>query len=622
MATVNGTSGNDTFRLGTNPALFQYQPGDILVGGAGNDSYLLQDTATIVKELNGGGFDTVFWNGAAGSTYTATPFVDRVVLQGTANTNATASYTGTTLQGNAGNNILTGSAGNDIFYDFDGGTDVFQGGNGNDTYFINHTGISVFETAGGGNDSIRAYVSVDLSVTDAEIETIVLDNAAGAADITGSSSNNVITGNSSVNNLLGGGGNDTLDGGSDSVADIMDGGNGSDTYNVRPGQFDTIVDTGVSGTDTIIAAIAPGDTIDIGTAQYQGIENVTLGGNLTGPGSNNGAPNSNVTGNAAVNVLKGNGGDNIITAVGAGDTLFGLAGDDTFVINNASVQIFENAGVGWGIDTIQSSVSFNLQYASNVENLTLTGASNIDGQGNGSSNVITGNSGNNLLTASTGAADGQADTLQGAGGNDTYYVYEDFNLDIVIDTVGTNTIYAFSNYDMGGTTADLVDIRLQGTNIIAGGTSAINTISGNAQNNTLRGYGGNDKIFGGAGNDTIDGGTGNDILSGNNLGATSATEQDTITGGIGADTFVLGFGSNVFYLGGGANDFTAVQDFNPTSEGDRIQLAGGPSAAYTLNNLGGGSYDLLRTTGADLIAKITVTDGSTLTLSSSFFVAG
>jgi Ca2+-binding RTX toxin-like protein len=49
-----------------------------------------------------------------------------------------------------------------------------------------------------------------------------------------------------------------------------------------------------------------------------------------------------------------------------------------------------------------------------IENLTLTGSSNINGTGNTLDNTLTGNSGNNVLNGSTGA-----DTLLGGDGADT-----------------------------------------------------------------------------------------------------------------------------------------------------------------------------------------------------------
>jgi Ca2+-binding RTX toxin-like protein len=45
---------------------------------------------------------------------------------------------------------------------------------------------------------------------------------------------------------------------------------------------------------------------------------------------------------------------------------------------------------------VQSSATYTL--SNNVENLILTGSSNISGTGNALDNVIVGNSGNNTLT--------------------------------------------------------------------------------------------------------------------------------------------------------------------------------------------------------------------------------
>ena len=94
-----------------------------------------------------------------------------------------------------------------------------------------------------------------------------------------------------------------------------------------------------------------------------------------------GSGNDTITGNSANNMLSG----------GAGaDTMAGGLGNDTYVVDNVGDVVIENAGEG--TDTVLASISYTL--GANVENLTLTGSANLNGNGNSLANVIVGNSGN------------------------------------------------------------------------------------------------------------------------------------------------------------------------------------------------------------------------------------
>ncbi|MFM6309906.1 MAG: calcium-binding protein, partial [Dolichospermum sp.] len=99
---------------------------------------------------------------------------------------------------------------------------------------------------------------------------------------------------------------------------------------------------------------------------------------------------------------------------GAGiDTLIGGLGNDVYVVDTTTDTITENSGQG--TDSIQSSVTFSLSVFPNIENLTLTGTTAINGTGNAGNNTIIGNSGNNTLNGGAGA-----DILTGGVGSDIF----------------------------------------------------------------------------------------------------------------------------------------------------------------------------------------------------------
>jgi Ca2+-binding RTX toxin-like protein len=225
--------------------------------------------------------------------------------------------------------------------------------------------------------------------------------------------------------------------------------------------------------------------------------------------------------------------------------LYGLAGNDTYLIDSVNDIVIED--VGGGVDTVKSAVSYAL--APNVENLVLTGSSNIDGTGNASTNSLTGNDGDNTLDGGLGS-----DSMAGGLGNDTYIV--DNVSDVVIEPLSFgipnyDTIRASVSYALSANVEQLV---LTGTAKINGTGNALdNDISGNTGNNILSGGAGNDTIHGDTGNDTIDGGDGNDKLYGEDGNDTllGGTGNDRLEGGLGIDTYNGGAGNDYYLVGAG-----------------------------------------------------------------------
>lgn len=363
-----------------------------------------------------------------------------------------------------------------------------------------------------------------------------IENAIGGSkddQITGNALDNMLDGAAGNDTLSGGWGNDNLKGGAGN--DIINGGVGNDILNGAAG-YDSM--TGGMGDDTYYVNSALDQVIENTNEGYDKVYSAThysLAANIEEL-SLSGSANLKGTGNELNNKITGNSANNIIDGAAGNDVMSGGFGDDTYYVESTGDSVVEAAGRGY--DSVYSSVSFNL--LGDTEKLTLTGAADLNANGNVLDNILIGNTGNNRLDGKEGndTLDGGtgADTLIGGLGDDVYYV-DNLN-DTVIEALnsGFDKIYSSVNYDL--LNRDIETLELTGTdNSNATGNTLNNTLIGNRGNNLLTGGDGNDILIGNGGNDTLLGGAGSDTLVFKLLSAINPT------GGNGRDTwsdFMLG----------------------------------------------------------------------------------
>nr|WP_301102075.1 calcium-binding protein [Propionivibrio sp.] len=600
-AAINGT-GNalDNVLTGNSAA-------NVLTGAAGNDSYVVDNAGDIVVEAAGEGVDLV----QTSVSYTLAANVENLTLTGTAAINGT---------GNALDNVLTGNS----------AVNTLRGGLGNDTYVVDNTGDIVVEALGEGVDLVRASVSYTLA---ANVENLTLTGTA-AINGTGNALDNVLTGNSAANTLSGGAGADTLRGGlgndtfvvdnaGDIVSEALNEGTdlvqasisytlaanvenltltgtaainatGNTLNNVLTGNSAANTLTGGLGNDTYV--IGAGDVViealNEGTDLVQSSISYTLADNVE---------NLTLTGTAAINAT-GNALDNVLTGNSAANILAGGLGSDTYVVGAGDVVI---EALNAGTDLVQASVSYTL--TDNVENLTLTGTSAINGTGNTQNNILAGNSAANSLDGGSGA-----DSMLGGAGNDSYVV--DNTGDVVSENLnaGTDLVQSSISYTL---TDNVENLTLTGaTAINATGNALNNVLTGNSAANTLTGGLGNDIYVVDAGDVVIEAlNAGTDLVQASisytltdnveNLTLTGAAAIDgvgnalnnvltgnsaanTLAGGLGNDTYVVGAGDVVIEaLNAGTDLVQASVSYALTDNVENLTLTGATAINATGNAL-------------------------------------
>ncbi|HEY7188653.1 MAG TPA: calcium-binding protein, partial [Vicinamibacterales bacterium] len=417
---INGGDGDDTALMGGGDDVFVWNPGDdndTLEGQAGVDR-LDFNGAVIAEQIdisaNGGRVRffrdiasvTMDLNDVEAITFRALGGADRIVVNDLSGTDLSLGGVvvdlANTLGGTVGDGAVdsvtvNGSAANDAINVNTGvdGRIQIVGSSPNVTIFHADSGDQLVVNGGAGNDTIDAS-SFPLGVI-----TLTVDGGAGDDSLVGAQG---IT---------------------------LRGGIGNDAYVVNTTGIQTIEIAG-EGNDSVFS------TIDL--RLVDNIENLVMQGGADLQGY----------GNALVNGIFGNSGNNILDGDLGADLMRGGAGNDAYFVDNTSDQTIENPGQG--NDTVFSTVDFRL--LDNVENLVLQGSA-LQGYGNGLVNAIFGTGGDNLLDGGAGA-----DAMTGGLGNDIYFVDNIGDQTIENPGQGNDTVFSTVDFRLSDNVENLV---LQGS---------------------------------------------------------------------------------------------------------------------------------------------------------------
>lgn len=561
--------------------------------------------AAVIEVLGGSGNDTIF--GASVELYSGNTIILR---GGGGNDTIWGGAMSDLIMGDAGNDALHGGGGNDFFIDH-AGDDSYYGDEGDDYFslgdiasisandwFYGGSGFDSIQISGSQGTSInlsglhivdieKLVVGGAISMTVAQVAqfqaieaqeltllssgslvmvaappTVRLHSAGNTIDLSASTGFHQVIGNASADTILGGAsyeflygyaGNDTISGGGGD--DFIDGGTGTDSLYGGTGddrflverQQDVVFEYAGEGTDTVEASS--------NFYLYGNIERLILTQAAAGAFGVGNDLDNYIEGNNASNLLIGGAGNDTILGYWGNDSLFGEAGADTIT---GDLGIDYIAG-GAGDDTLDGGWDADAIYGEDGNDI-LRGGDTFD------TDILVGGAGDDVHHANSGLGD--YDILNGAGGNDTYYV--DTPNDIIYEGVGEgiDTVYAGISGAGYYLWANVENCILTGTTPFA---------AGNELNNMLVGSAGSNWLLGNDGNDFLDGMGGNDVLFGDKPGGIAGSDTFAFQGISGQD--VIGdfhHGEDKIRLIGSLTSFEQVQAaFSQNGSDGAINLGNG-----------------------------------------------
>ncbi|HEX3943017.1 MAG TPA: calcium-binding protein [Rhizomicrobium sp.] len=331
---------------------------DTLIGGGGNDVFLVYNSNDVVNEV--AGTKAIVYSTVS---YTVPANIAELVLQGS------SSLIGV---GNGGTDVIYANNAGDTLMD-GGGASTLIGGSGNDAFYVTNPNDHITEQPNGGVDTVISSVSFSIPTN---VETLQLTGNAMLTATGNSAANNLYSSLTGVDTLVGGGGNDAFL-----------------VYNSND------VVQQVAGTNSIIYST-------VNYALPTTVNNLFLSGSGSITASGN-TGNDVIYANSGNDTINAGTGNDTIFAGSGKDSILGGSGKDTFAFMSptdfASITDFlpgtdsmELSSSAFGMHSLQSFMNFiagtNPTAAAAVPTLlynTSTGDLSLAPQGTGSSTIDT-----------------------------------------------------------------------------------------------------------------------------------------------------------------------------------------------------------------------------------------